>query len=56
MLEGVGQTLPIDQEDRRMTDTFSNVKVVGNFDQGKGDERLNGVVSGEDGRKGVERK
>ena len=53
MLEGVGQMLSIDQEDGRMTVAFSSVKVVGDFDQGRGDERLNGAVSGEDGRKGV---
>lgn len=59
MLEGVGQMLPIEQteqEDGRVTIAFSNVKVVGDFDQGRGDKSLNGMVSGEDGRKGVERK
>lgn len=56
VLEGVGQMLPTEQEDGRVTVAFSSVKVVGAFDQGRGDESLNGMVSGEDGRKGVERK
>lgn len=46
----------IEQEDGRVTIAFSNVKVVGDFDQGRGDKSLNGMVSGEDRRKGVERK